>query len=169
METKCLPTLIISLLAASVAGAEPALALSAATVSDLRCEDLVAPAGVEKLPPQLSWRMVDDNATGQRQTAYQIMVASKPALLAENQGDIWDSGKVVSDESQRLPFGGPALKSRDTCYWKVRAWDKDGQPTAWSAPSEWRMGLLQPEDWTAKWIVHPSTNAISYPWLRQTF
>ena len=38
------------------------------------------------------------------------------------------------------------------CYWKVMSWDADGKASAWSKPAEWTMGLLNPEDWQAKWI-----------------
>ncbi len=124
--------------------------------------------------PQLSWRMEDNRANGepvkdQRQIAYQILVASTPQQLAANKGDLWDSGKVLSDQSLRVAYAGKPLASRTRCHWKVRLWDKDDKRSAWSEPTEWTMGLLKPEDWQAQWIVHPATNGISYPWLRRTF
>ena len=33
----------------------------------------------------------------------------------------------------------------------------------------WTMGLLAPEDWSAKWITHPAPEQLSHPWLRRTF
>ena len=89
---------------------------------------------------------------GAKQTAYQVLVASSPEHLAADQGDLWDSGKVVSDQSIHVAYAGKPLESRMQCYWKVRAWDKDGQPSAWSQPAQWSMGLLKPDDWQAKWI-----------------
>jgi alpha-L-rhamnosidase len=61
-----------------------------------------------------------------------------------------------SEQSLRVPYSGTALTSRQRAFWKVRVWDKDGKPSAWSAPSEWTMGLLGPADWSAKWIAHSS-------------
>src|SRR6266545_4474328 len=120
-------------------------------VSDLRCEYRKDPLSVESARPRLSW-VLSANARGQRQTAYQILVASDPASLKQNQGDLWDSGKVLSDSSALLPNAGKPLASRQQCFWKVRVWDKDGRTTEWSKPARWTMGLLHPDDWSAKWI-----------------
>jgi alpha-L-rhamnosidase len=120
-------------------------------VGDLRCEYLKDPAGVDASEPRLSW-IIESHQRGQRQTAYQVLVASSPALLAEQHGDVWDSGKVASDETAHVIYAGPPLASRQACHWKVRAWDRDGKPSAWSKPARWEMGLLKPGDWSAKWI-----------------
>ena len=94
---------------------------------DLRCEDLHAPVGVD-LIPRLSWNIEDTEATrGQVQTAYQVLAASTPENLAADTGDLWDSGKVASDQSLRVPYAGTALTSRQRVHWKVRVWDKDGK------------------------------------------
>ena len=85
--------------------------------------------------------------------AYQVLVASSPELLSANKGDLWDSGKVTSEQSTYIPYAGVSLASRMRCFWKVCVWDKDGQASAWSAPGSWTMGLLKPEDWTAQWIT----------------
>ena len=68
-------------------------------VTGLRCEDLVAPLGVDLPQPALSWQYVDTALTrGQKQSAYRILVASTAANLAANQGDLWDSGQVSSEQ-----------------------------------------------------------------------
>ena len=89
---------------------------------------------------------------GIKQTAYQILVASTPEILAKEKGDLWDSGKVAGDQSIQVEYAGKPLASRTDCHWKVRVWDKDGKASDWSQPALWRMGLLNPEDWQAKWI-----------------
>lgn len=53
----------------------------------------------------------------------------------------------------QVVYGGRPAVSRQRCYWKVRVWDKDGQP-AESAPAYWETGLLAPADWKASWIDH---------------
>lgn len=116
----------------------------------LVCEYRVNPQGVDETHPRLSWR-VEAHERGQRQTAYEILVASSPERLAAGTGDLWDSGKVVSDETVNLPYAGQPLGSRQLCYWKVCAWDRDNKPS-WSTPASWSMGLLAPEDWQAKYI-----------------
>ena len=120
-------------------------------VGDLRCEYLKDPLGVDAAAPRLSW-IIESPQRGQRQTAYQVLVASSPAALDRDQGDLWDSGKVASDETAQVVYAGKPLASRQVCYWKVRAWDRDGQPSDWSKPARWEMGLLKPADWSAQWI-----------------
>jgi alpha-L-rhamnosidase len=121
------------------------------TVSKLRCEYLVDPIGIDEIHPRLSW-VVSSAERGEKQTAWQILVASSPEALAANQGDLWDSGKIPGDATSQITYAGIALASRSECHWKIRSWDKDDQPSAWSAPAKWSIGLLDTADWTAKWI-----------------
>ncbi|MBR6058569.1 MAG: family 78 glycoside hydrolase catalytic domain [Victivallales bacterium] len=127
-------------------------------VEKLRCEYLANPMAVHEAVPRLSWTLSSNNL-GAKQTAYRILVASTAEKLAANQGDIWDSGKVISDENVLIPYAGPALTSKQDCHWKVQVWDREQDtPSSWSAPAHWRMGLLKPEDWNdAQWIVLPNT------------
>jgi len=118
---------------------------------DLRCEYLVNPLGIDVAEPRLSWTL-ESGRRGQMQTAYRILVASDPKLLDKETGDLWDSGKVVSDQSNQIAYAGRPLESQMRCYWKVHAWDKDGKPCSWSKPAFWTMGLLKPEQWKANWI-----------------
>ncbi len=83
------------------------------------------------------------------QTAYQILVASSPEPLSDGKGDLWDSGKVMSDESSQIVYAGAPLVSREMCFWKVRTWHRDGTPGEWSPAAKWTMGLLEPTDWSA--------------------
>ncbi len=126
--------------------------LPAASVAALRCEYLANPLGIDAPRPQLSWN-IDSDVRGERQTAYQILVASTPELLTKDKGDLWNSGKVASAENAYVPYAGANLKSRAQCYWKVRVWDSAGKVSAWSPAASWTMGLLRPDDWTAKWIT----------------
>ena len=133
----------------------PLIASHAVEVENLRCEYLKDPLGVDVAKPRLSWKMETGNGKPERgikQTAYQILVASTPEILAKEKGDLWDSGKVAGDQSIQVEYAGKPLASRTDCHWKVRVWDKDGKASDWSQPALWRMGLLNPEDWQAKWI-----------------
>ena len=156
----------------------------AATATDLRCEYRFDPLGIDATPPRLSWTMEDGNngglfgflksaarERGQKQTAYRVLVASTPQRLASGQGDLWDSGKIASDRSIQVEYAGKPLVSRQTSYWKVRIWDKEGQASDWSAPAAWTMGLLNSGDWKARWIAAPKTreNADAAFWIRKEF
>ena len=121
---------------------------------DLRCESLQNPLGIQPVRPRLSWRLQasDAAARGDSQAAYQILVADSKTRLSSDRGNLWDTGKVASDQSLNVVYAGQPLSSTQACWWKVRVWDQDGNVSAWSAPARWTIGLLHPDDWRAKWI-----------------
>ena len=121
------------------------------SVEGLRCEFRIEALGIDVRQPRLGW-LLESAARAQAQTAYQVLVASGPEILAGNRGDLWDSGRVPSAETSAVTYGGKSLAARMACHWKVRAWDRDGKPSAWSPPALWTMGLLEPGDWKAEWI-----------------
>lgn len=121
------------------------------SVAELRCEYRRDPAGIDVVRPRLSW-ILNSAKRGERQTAYQVLVASSPERLTAHQGDLWDSGRVASDSTIQVEYAGKALASRQRCYWSVRTWGVDGKASDWSAPAFWSMGLLAPSDWHASWI-----------------
>ena len=141
------------LLLASMAAVGAICSHAAVNVSDPRCESAVNPLGIGAQKPSLSWRLTS-NERGQRQTAYQILVASDESNLMNNHADIWDSGKVTSDQSNQVSYKGPTLSSRRRYFWKVRAWDKNNVASPYSEIAFWEMALLSPQDWKANWIGH---------------
>ena len=122
------------------------------TVEQLRCEYLDNPLGIDTPQPRLSW-VLESKQRGQKQTAYQILVASTEALLKSDTGDLWDTGTVASDQTLQVVYAGKALSSCQRCYWKVRVWDKDGKASDYSRPACWEMGPLSPQDWQGQWIA----------------
>ena len=130
---------------------------STARVENLRCEALVNPPGIDVRQPQLAWKM-QSAERGQRQTAYEIEAASSAEKLLRHEADLWDSGRIATDESAHVIYAGQPLAARQRVFWRVRVWDKDNLPSAWSAPAEFSLGLLAPTDWQAKWIGHDETS-----------
>jgi alpha-L-rhamnosidase len=124
---------------------------SALSAGGLRCEYAANPLGVSAAHPRLSWVLSSDRR-GERQTAYQILVASTREKAEAGQADLWDSGKVATAESVQVPYQGKPLRSRERCFWKVRAWDSRGDPSSYSAVAEWEMALLNKSDWKAEWL-----------------
>ncbi len=134
----------------------PLASAVATDLTHLRCESRVDPLGIDAAQPRLSWVMAESAGKlavrGQRQTAYQVLVASSEKLLEKDQGDLWDSGKVASSQTIQVAYAGQPLAAHRRCHWKVRVWDKEGNPTAWSRPAVWEMGLFSPQDWQAQWL-----------------
>ena len=98
----------------------------AATIDQLRCEYLTDPLGIDVTEPRLSWKLESGDLQperGVRQSAYRILAASSEDLLQKDVGDLWDSGKVASDDAAQIVYGGKTLDSGAPVFWKVRAWD----------------------------------------------
>jgi alpha-L-rhamnosidase len=142
-----------------------AISTSSLRVQDLRCEYQLNPLGIDSKEPRLSWKLAS-NQRGATQSAYQIQVS-------DGLGGLWDSGKVLSDQSLHIPYHGPALRSRQRCTWRVRVWDEHDLLSTWSEPGWWEMGLLQPTDWQAHWIEpdweEDPASSNPCPYLRTTF
>lgn len=139
-------------------GLQPAHAGGLAAM-DLSCEFTRDPLGIDTAQPRLFWKLASD-VRGDKQTAYEILAASSAELLAQDQGDFWRSDKINSEETIHIRYAGKPLAPSQQVFWKVRVWDKDRQPSAWSAPATWTMGLLTDADWqNAKWIGETTTNA----------
>jgi len=149
----------VALLANLLAGRGVAFAYDELKVTDLRCEFRRDPVGLDQPQPRLSWTLRSE-ARAERQTACQILVASSPANLSRDQGDLWNSGVMASDETLNIAYAGRALASRARAWWKVRVWDRHHHASAWSEPAHWEMGLLLPSDWQASWIADPVAPAL---------
>lgn len=147
---------------------------------DLKCEYLENPLGIDVPKPRLSWKMgTTTSMRGLKQTAYQILVSSSEALLDANRGDLWDSGRINTNESVNIVYEGVPLIAGQKCFWKVRFSDEQGNWSSWSAPASWRMGLFA-DDWGAQWIGSEKmetqsvggrkvNNVMPDPWFRKTF
>ena len=150
---------------------------SALTPSRLRCEYLVDPEAVGTLHPRLTW-LLESSEHGARQSAYRILVASSPEFLAQDRGDLWDTGKRESRETVNIPYEGKPIVGGQAYWWKVQVWDGDGNASPWSAPARWTAGLDR-GDWTAQWIsfrdsspLHRSRTRLYLPpsrYYRKTF
>lgn len=69
----------------------------ALTATALKVNNLETPLGIDTVP-LFCWTN-RTKTVGRVQTAYQIIVASTPELAAAGTGDLWDTGKVTSDEN----------------------------------------------------------------------
>jgi hypothetical protein len=146
------------LVAVFLVAARPAIASAALAVRNPRCDYQVNPIDVDSASQHLSWTLESDQRA-QRQTAYQILVATSRSMLDARQADLWDSGKVPGNSSIQIRYAGKPLVSRQTCFWTVHVWDQSDQASDWSEPASWAMGLSDPKDWQAQWISSPAAMA----------
>ena len=123
----------------------------------LRCEYMTNPSVVDVTAPRLSWlnEPASERLRGEYQKAYRIHVASCRKKLLKGEADIWDSGKISSQDSYLIPYAGGKLQSGKDYWWRIMVWDSSNAASAWSAPARWGMGLLSPDDWKAQWIGAP--------------
>jgi alpha-L-rhamnosidase len=114
-------------------------------VQHLLTEDKPDPISIDALIPRFSWQLSVGDRRDVQQTAYEIKVTS-------GKHSVWNSGRVMSDQSVYVPYGGETLLSGQKYTWQVRVWDNAGKPSEWAGPASFQMGLLNPADWTAQWI-----------------
>ena len=156
------PVLLLALV--SIAG--EALGKPAAPVG-LLVNGVSHPLAMERDATQFTWR-AKAGGRGERQTAYQILVASSVERLAAGDADRWDSGKVDSDRSAAVEYAGKPLPAATRLWWQVRMWDQAGTPSPYSAPACFDTGPAQNE-WTARYIWDGTTNLNNFAYFRKTF
>src|SRR5690606_29081550 len=144
----------------------------------LSCEYLDHPVGLDIKHPRFSWKLAaaNDSAFAQKQTAYRIVVSSAKDKLNKNKADIWNSGWVMSGESQLIPYKGQTLLSDKDYYWTVSVKDEKGVVSPPGEPAHFSTGLFDQGEWTAKWIgtnevydPYKGSNKIFDPWMRKSF
>ncbi|MEE6282516.1 family 78 glycoside hydrolase catalytic domain [Georgenia sp. MJ170] len=135
------------------------------SVGSLLVNGLSHPLGIGSDDPRLSWQL-DAERRGVTQTAYQVRAASTVDALED--ADLWDSGRVDSDQQLDVPWGGPDLAPATRTYWQVRVWDETDTASAWSEPAWFETGLFSAEDWSADWIGSQGPEPIGTEWTDVT-
>ena len=141
---------------------------AALTAYDLRCELLHQPWGINTTTPALSWKLTHDH-NGVRQSAYQILAASRPDLLTEDKADLWNSGRVESEQSVWVTYAGKPLESRSVVYWQVKVWDENGKGGDWARGAKFSVGILDKTLWQGKYIGMERTDRKVQPLLYKSF
>jgi len=144
-------------------------ALSATiTFSDLKCENLTNPNGIDNTYPHFSWKICCDYPM--QQQYYQIQVASDSLLLIRNKANLWNPDKIQSSASVMVPYKGKELKSGMLCYWRVRIWDEKGNVSAWSHIQRFGVGILENDKLRGDYIgLSAHHGDIRSPLLRKAF
>ena len=121
-------------------------------------EGLNNPIGFYDSKPTFSWKLPEGV---QSQSAYTIVAASSPKLLPNNP-DLWDSGKVNSNQTLYVNYKGKSLYSKQKVYWQIKYWNQKGNDSQWSELAHFELGLLKNSDWKANWISVPKTELTEF-------
>ncbi len=113
-------------------------------VTNLKCEDLVNPIGIGNAKPRFSWQIVSERRNS-IQSTYELNVSLNKTI-------VWSSGKISSDQSLYISYGGSPLASGNKYTWQVRVSDNHGTTSPWSEPATFQVALLNTSDWKAAWI-----------------
>lgn len=149
----------------------PAVAQKKIQIADLTCEYKVNPVGIDTRIPRFSWKIVSA-LRGVKQQSYELRVGEDPVRMAKGEHFIWRSNLVNSDQSVLISYNGPAVESRKRYYWQVKVNDTNGNTTGWSPVQYWEMGLLDADDWEARWIqasIPGDSAGQPAPMLRRSF
>jgi len=132
----------------------PVNAQNPVSVLNLKCDSRINPLGITIENPHLSWE-IHAAERDTRQKSYHILVADSPVNLQNENGNIWDSKPVKSDQSVHVEYSGTPLSPEKKYYWKVKVISQSGKESPWSEPATWQMGLLSAKDWdNAQWISY---------------
>lgn len=137
-------------------------------ITDLRCENLIAPVAIDNTLPHFSWKIQGNDII--RQKYYEIQIGTDSIRLSRGKANLWDTGKILSTASVMVPYGGKKLQSRDLCYWRVRVWNEKGKASVWSDIQRFGIGILGNDKLKGEYIGLAAGNGdVSAPLLRKTF
>ena len=120
----------------------------------LKCEYFANPLGIDVPFPRLSWQICQQKR-GAAQSAYRIFISLSQAEAAAGRGEIWDSGKILSEKCTAIEYSGLPLKSRTRYFWSVLLYDKDGVCGELSETAWFETALMRPDEWQGCWLGMP--------------
>lgn len=80
-----------------------------------------------------------------------IQIAYELVVLNHKKEPIWQTRTIESSQSLNIYYDGVKLESKKEYFWQVTAWNNYGE-AAESELVSFEMGLINAEDWRAKWI-----------------
>ena len=140
---KKLLIILLAILSLTASAAKKKVVKPDVSVGNLRVENLEQPLGIDTAEPRFSWQITSIKQDV-HQTAYQIIVS-------DDEGEVWNTGKVDSDQQLWVPYAGKQLKSGTFCSWKVKVWTTAGE-SDWSSEECFSIGLLDEGKWSGYWI-----------------
>jgi alpha-L-rhamnosidase len=116
------------------------------TVAGLHFEHLKGALGIGTARPRLSW-ITQETTANWRQTAYEVEAYRPDGALHDR------SGLIESGDSVLVPWPFAPLKSRERLLVRVRAYGPERRFAGWSEFAPVEAGLLETDDWMAKFVT----------------
>lgn len=143
-------------------------------MTGLTVEHRANPVGMDAVSPRFGWQM-ESSVRGQRQSGYQILVATSPDRLTPTAADAWNSGRVSSSDAVAVTYDGKPLQASTRYFWTVWVWDKDGKAVRNAPTAFFETGLMSADGvagWQgARWVsmAGKEPNMPGAPMLRREF
>ncbi|WP_461453120.1 glycoside hydrolase family 78 protein [Mucilaginibacter sp.] len=118
--------------------------------TNLKCEYLINPIGMDATHPRFIWQLKDDRA-GAFQSGYQLFVSTDSLAVKNGKGNVWQTAKVTSAKNL-VSYQGKALQPFTKYYWTVCLWDKTGKVTKSASVASFETGLMGMHNWKGYWI-----------------
>ena len=113
-------------------------------IYDFRIEYREQPKGLAVKIPRFSWKIASEK---------QNVVQASRRLVVECEGKcVWDSGKVKSDQSVLVPYGGQALEDEKTYHVSLEITDNRGNSA--KARTSFTTGIFDASSFRAEMITH---------------
>ncbi len=109
--------------------------VNALEVTKMTCEMMVNPLAIVFRQPRFGWQM-KANENNRMQSAYEVEVYKQ-----ENghRTIVWESGKIISSQSQLVSYKGGELQAGIKYFWRVRVWDDLNKVSKWSGEGIFRL------------------------------
>ncbi len=117
------------------------------SVSGLKCEHLESPVGIDAVAPRLAWMLPEGV---RRQAAYSISVGTDPEAVSRGEGNMWNSGRIDSDDVL-VRYSGQPLSPFTEYFWKVSVWT-DASEVLESYVASFETGMMDQDNWEGCWI-----------------
>lgn len=161
---KILPVLLALSILFSMIVVIPITAFEGIFPAVVKVNNTIDPLGIDlENNIRFGWEITGDGR-GQFQSAYQIIVSTDLSKANAGNGDMWDSGKVLSDEQTSIQYEGLDVSSKTKYYVRVKLWDGENIESGWSNTATFETAIT--DDWQASWISGDNTN-LNY--LRKEF
>ncbi|MCD2425231.1 glycoside hydrolase family 78 protein [Niabella pedocola] len=131
-------------------------------VTDLRCEHLENPLGIDNKTPRFSWTL-DDPQAGAAQTSYRIIVSRGTGE------EVWNSG-IMAASDNLVTYKGKALEPFTKYTWKVLLTGKNNRSYDVSPAAFFETGMMQQQHWKGGWISDGNDTRLKpAPYFRKSF